>query len=193
MTSGSVLTKRATTSATAGLIFLGSCIVNRPLAYYAAKRFAGAAAAGSSTPLQTASHAQTVVRFSLVWGWVCSDAALRIACIYLLSPDVAAGVSQALMVAAYTLLIAYTIYTAKKTAKQHSAVAPADSVNGRTDCHRPSRAATDGPGVRDGQPSDQVASSSKCARVRSGSADCGRERFCGQIEYAVDQDTPWGT
>jgi hypothetical protein len=68
-------------------------------------------------------------RVSLVWGvGLLIDAALRIACIYLLSPDVAAGVSQALMVTAYTLLIAYTIYTAKKTAKQHWAVAPADSV-----------------------------------------------------------------
>ena len=122
-----VLAKDATTSATAGLIFLGSCIVNRPLAYYAAKRFAGSGEfnASADTPVMR----KRWYRVSLVWGvGLLIDAALRIACIYLLSPDVAAGVSQALMVTAYTLLIAYTIYTAKKTAKQHSAVAPADSV-----------------------------------------------------------------
>ncbi len=125
-----VLAKDATTSATAGLIFLGSCIVNRPLAYYAAKRFAGAAGSGEfNASADTPVMRKRWYRVSLVWGvGLLIDAALRIACIYLLSPDVAAGVSQALMVTAYTLLIAYTIYTAKKTAKQHSAVAPADSV-----------------------------------------------------------------
>jgi hypothetical protein len=63
-----------------------------------------------------------------VWGiGLLTDAALRIACMYLLSPDIAATVSQALMVTAYTLLVAYTIYTAKKTAKQRSGMAPAEA------------------------------------------------------------------
>ncbi len=129
-----VLAKDATTSATAGLIFLGSCIVNRPLAYYAAKRFAGTAGsaeftATADTPLMR----RRWYRVSLVWGvGLLTDAALRVTCIYLLSPGTAANVSQALMVSAYTLLITYTVYTAKKTAKQtarqRSDLEPAESV-----------------------------------------------------------------
>jgi intracellular septation protein A len=121
-----VLAKDATTSAVAGLIFLSSCILNRPLAYYAAKRFAGAAGSGEfNASADTPIMRKRWYRVSLVWGvGLLTDAALRIACIYLLSPDIAANVSQALMVTAYTLLIAYTIYTAKKTARQHSAMSP---------------------------------------------------------------------
>lgn len=53
---------------------------------------------------------------SLVWGLgLLVDATLRVAGIYLFSPDVAANLSQALMVAAYTLLISWTIHSAKKT------------------------------------------------------------------------------
>ena len=113
-----VLAKDATTSATAGLVFLGSCIINRPLAYYAARRFAGPAGreefdARADTPISR----KRWYRVSLVWGaGLLIDAALRIACIYLLVPGIAANVSQALMVTAYTLLIGYTIYTAKVNA-----------------------------------------------------------------------------
>jgi hypothetical protein len=74
-----------------------------------------------------------------------TDAALRIARIYLLSPDIAAAVSQALMVTAYTLLVAYTIYTAK----QRSAVAPADSVSPTVIVTDQAVPAAEGPGVRD--------------------------------------------
>jgi hypothetical protein len=111
-----VLAKDATTSATAGLVFLGSCIINRPLAYYAAKRFAGAAGSDEFTATaDTAIMRKRWYTVSLVWGvGLLTDAALRIACIYLLAPDVAANVSQGLMVTAYTLLISWTVYTAKK-------------------------------------------------------------------------------
>lgn len=124
-----VLAKDATTSATAGLVFLGSCLINRPLAYYAAKRFAGAAGseefnASADTPIMR----KRWYRISLVWGvGLLTDATLRVACIYLLPPGIAANVSQALMVTAYTLLIAYTIYTAKKAAKQRAAMAPVET------------------------------------------------------------------
>jgi len=113
-----VLAKDATTSATAGLVFLGSCIIDRPLAYYAAKRFAGPAGreefdASAGTPIMR----KRWYRVSLVWGaGLLTDAGLRIACIYLLAPGIAANVSQALMVTAYTVLIGYTIYTARTNA-----------------------------------------------------------------------------
>ena len=72
-----VLAKDATTSATAGLIFLGSCIVNRPLAYYAAKPSPAPPAAGSSTPLQTRqSCANGGTGSRWCGGWVCSSTLL---------------------------------------------------------------------------------------------------------------------
>jgi hypothetical protein len=112
-----VLAKDATTSATAGLVFLASCLANRPLAYYAAKRFAGAAGnADFTASADTPAMRKRWYTVSLVWGLgLLADATLRVACIYLLSPDVAANVSQVLMVTAYTLLISWTVYTAKKT------------------------------------------------------------------------------
>ena len=61
-------------------------------------------------------------RVSLVWGLgLLTDAALRVACIYLLSPATAANVSHALMVTAYTLLVTWTIRSAKKIKARSSA------------------------------------------------------------------------
>jgi hypothetical protein len=126
-----VLAKDATTSATAGLVFLGSCLANRPLAYYAAKRFAGTA--GSAEFTATADSdvmRRRWYRVSLVWGLgLLTDAALRVACIYLLSPATAANVSQALMVTAYTLLVTWTIRSAKKTEALVRAETPGDAVS----------------------------------------------------------------
>jgi hypothetical protein len=74
-----VLAKDSTTSATAGLVFLGSCIIKRPLAFYAAKRFAGTA--GRAEFLATADTPVMRRRWytvSLVWGvGLITDAALR--------------------------------------------------------------------------------------------------------------------
>jgi hypothetical protein len=153
-----VLAKDATTSATAGLVFLGSCVVNRPLAYYAAKRFAGTAGsaefnASADTPIMR----KRWYRVSMVWGMgLLIDAALRVACIYLLAPGVAANASQALMVTAYTLLIAYTVYSAKRTAKQHATTASVDSVKPTLVGTKPSPLAGEGPNVCDGQPDNRA-------------------------------------
>jgi hypothetical protein len=124
-----VLAKDATTSTIAGLVFLGSCLANRPLAYYAAKRFAGAAgSADFAASADTAAMRKRWYVVSLVWGTgLLTDAALRVACIYLLSPDIASDASQALMVTAYTLLIGWTIHSAKNTKMLSECAAQNDS------------------------------------------------------------------
>lgn len=113
-----VLAKDSTTSATAGLVFLVSCIIKRPLAFYAAKRFAGAA--GSEEFLATADTPAMRRRFytvSLVWGvGLITDAALRMTAAYTLPPDTAVNVSQVLTVVAYGSLIGWTVLTTKRQA-----------------------------------------------------------------------------
>ena len=65
---------------------------------------------------------------SLLWGvGLLTDATLRVACIYLLAPDIAANASQVLMVTAYTLLIGWTIFSAKKTMMISSVVRQDDT------------------------------------------------------------------
>jgi hypothetical protein len=115
-----VLAKDSTTSATAGLVFLGSCIIKRPLAFYAAKRFAGGA--GSAEFLATADTPAMRRRWytvSLVWGvGLITDAALRMTAAYLLPPDTAVNVAQVLTVLAYGLLIGWTVLTAKRQPRE---------------------------------------------------------------------------
>jgi uncharacterized membrane protein len=55
-------------------------------------------------------------RVSLVWGIaLLIDVSLRVATIYLLPIRLAANISQILMLAVYTLLMLWTIYSATKT------------------------------------------------------------------------------
>jgi len=110
-----LLAKDCATSATAGIVFLASCLIRRPLAYHAAKRFAGRA--GQAEFLSTANTAVMRRRWylvSLVWGvGLFTDSALRIAAAYLLPLNIAVDVSQALLVASYSLLLGWTVVTAK--------------------------------------------------------------------------------
>ncbi|MCQ4079283.1 hypothetical protein NGB36_01315 [Streptomyces sp. RB6PN25] len=114
-----ILAKDSTMSCAAGLVLVGSCIIRRPLAYYAAQRFARSAGNAQheefqSTAKTTAMRARWF-RASLVWGIsLLVDAGLRIAAIYLLPIGLAANVSQILMIAVYGLLILWTIHSAKK-------------------------------------------------------------------------------
>jgi hypothetical protein len=104
-------------SCTAGLVLVGSC--KRPLAYYAAQRFARSAGSAQHAQFQATAKTEAMrarwFRVSLVWGiTLLVDASLRIAAIYLLPIGLAATTSQVLMVAAYGLLTLWTIYSAKK-------------------------------------------------------------------------------
>lgn len=112
--------RRLDVFATAGLIFLGSCIIKRPLAFYAARRFAGAT--GSAEFLATADTPAMRRRWytvSLVWGLgLIIDAALRMTAAYRLPPDTAVNVAQVLTVVAYGLLIGWTVLTAKQQSRK---------------------------------------------------------------------------
>jgi hypothetical protein len=113
-----VLAKDSAMSCTAALVLLGSCVIGRPLAYYAAKRIAAASgAADFEKTANTDAMRKRWTRVSLVWGiGLLTDSALRIAAIYLVPIKTAANFSQILMIAAYVLLIGWTIHSGKRGA-----------------------------------------------------------------------------
>lgn len=115
-----ILVKDATQSCVAGLVLVGSCVVGRPLAYYAAMRFARSS--GDAEHDQFQATARTAVmrarwfRVSLVWGIaLLVETVLRILAVYLLPIGVAANVSQVLVVTVISLLFLWTVLTAKRT------------------------------------------------------------------------------
>jgi hypothetical protein len=114
-----ILAKDAAGSCTAGLVFLGSCIIKRPVAYYAAQRFARSAGSAQHDEFQATAQSGLMrarwYRVSLVWGIaLLLDVSLRVAAIYLLPIRLAANLSQVLMVTVYTLLMLWTIFSAKR-------------------------------------------------------------------------------
>lgn len=115
-----ILVKDSTQSLIAGLVLVGSCVVRRPLAYYAARRFAGSGGREQRDEFDATSGTDIMrarwFRVSLVWGvGLLGDAVLRTAAIYLLPIGLAANVSQILMITVDGLLVLWTILTAKKT------------------------------------------------------------------------------
>ncbi|MGW1867156.1 VC0807 family protein [Streptomyces mauvecolor] len=114
-----VLAKDAAGSFTAGLVFVGSCVIGRPLAYYAALRFARSAGPEQHDEFHSTANTAAMqarwFRVSLVWGIsLLVDAGLRIAAVYLLPIGPAANVSQVLMLAVYGPLAVWTVHSAKK-------------------------------------------------------------------------------
>lgn len=111
-----LLAKDSATSFVAGVILIGSCLIGKPLAYHAARRFARSAggdqqrafeANGQSTALRRRWY-----RVSLVWGGgLLAEAVLRIVGVYTLPFDVAATASQVLMIGAFAALIGWTLLT----------------------------------------------------------------------------------
>ncbi|WP_216892693.1 VC0807 family protein [Nocardia alni] len=113
-----MMVKDCATSAVVGLTMVVSCLIGRPLAYYAALRMAGAE--GRERILASAQDDELRRRWyrvSLVWGLaLLTDTALRIAIIYLLPVHLAANVSQVLMILVYTLLFGWTVRNARRAA-----------------------------------------------------------------------------
>ncbi|HEY2205489.1 MAG TPA: VC0807 family protein [Pseudonocardia sp.] len=106
-----MLVKQAVTGAVAGLVFLGSCLVHRPLTRAAALRFADPEAAARIRAgwAEPAGRRPWYVS-SLVWGvGLLLESVLRVGVVYLLPFDVAVGASTALEVAAFALLIGWTV------------------------------------------------------------------------------------
>ncbi|MEV5718156.1 VC0807 family protein [Amycolatopsis mediterranei] len=107
-----LLAKDAATSLLAGLVMVGSCLVGKPFACYAAERMARSS--GRTEQFRAAADAPGGQahwhRVSLVWGIaLLVDALVRVAAIYLLPVDLAAGLSQVLMVAVYVGLVPWTL------------------------------------------------------------------------------------
>jgi hypothetical protein len=113
------LLKDSLTSFLAGVFFLGSCAVHRPMAYSAAQRFAGPAGAAQVR----ARYLDPLVRHryylsSLVWGGgLLAEALLRVPLVFLLPFNLAVVASNVLMVLTYTVLIIWTIRSLKRSAR----------------------------------------------------------------------------
>ncbi|MFD8820634.1 VC0807 family protein, partial [Streptomyces sp. NPDC059627] len=115
-----ILAKDAAGSTTAGLVLVVSCLIRRPLAYYAALRFARSSGGAEHEEFQATANSAAMrarwFRVSLVWGVsLLVDASLRIAAIYLLPIGIASDVSQVLMIAVFTLLFGWTVLSARRT------------------------------------------------------------------------------
>ncbi|HEX4252382.1 MAG TPA: VC0807 family protein [Pseudonocardia sp.] len=112
-----MLVKDSLTSFLAGLFFLGSVAMRRPITYYAAQRFAGKAAQDEMRT-QYATDPTFRRRFSvsaLVWGGgLTLESLLRIPMVFLLPIDTAVGASNVLMVVAYSVLIGWTVRSSKR-------------------------------------------------------------------------------
>jgi hypothetical protein len=115
-----VLAKDSATTGIAGLIFLGSTAIGRPLSYYAAQRFAGPAGA-AQLRAKVAAEPALLRHFTVMsagWGaGLLAEAVLRIPLVYLLPLDVAVGASNVLMALAYTVLITWTVRATKRIAR----------------------------------------------------------------------------
>jgi hypothetical protein len=113
-----MLAKDSATDALAGLVFLGSVLLGRPLAYTAAQRFAGPAGA-PALRARAATDPALRRRFrtiSLVWGsGLLGESLLRLPLVYLLPLDAAVGASKVLMVAMYGALIGWTVRSGRSS------------------------------------------------------------------------------
>lgn len=115
-----VLVKSLATSALAGLLMLASCLVRRPLTYYAAQRFAGPEGAARLRAMTEADPELRRRWYVLSAGWgvgLLAEASIRVPLIYLLPVSVAVGASTAVMVAAFAGLILWTIRDFKRAAR----------------------------------------------------------------------------
>jgi hypothetical protein len=111
-----MLVKDSAQSFIAGLVLVGSCVIGRPLAYYAARRFARAGGQSQQDEFEATAHSATMrarwFRVSLVWGiGLLSDACLRAVVVYTLPIGVAANISQVLMIVIDGLLVLWTAVT----------------------------------------------------------------------------------
>lgn len=122
-----LLAKDAATSLLAGLVMAGSCLLRKPFAYYAAERMARCS--GRIEQFRAAANAPGGqahwYRISLVWGiGLLVDSLVRVAAIFLLPVDLAADLSQVLMVAVYVGLVPWTLLMTARRKSSSVAVRP---------------------------------------------------------------------
>ncbi len=114
-----MLAKDSVGTAVAGLVFLGTCAVGRPLMFHAAQRFSATTSekrAWWNIKWQTSPGFRRGFRvMSVVWGaGLLVEAAVRIPLIYVLPIDVMVGLSTVLQVTAFTLLMMWSVWYGKR-------------------------------------------------------------------------------
>jgi intracellular septation protein A len=114
-----MLAKDSIGTAVTGLIFLGTCVVGRPMMFHAAQRFSATTSekrAWWNTKWQTSAGFRRGFRvMSMVWGvGLLVEAAVRIPLIYVLPVPVMVGLSTLLQVAAFTLLMAWSVWYGRR-------------------------------------------------------------------------------
>ena len=117
-----LLLKDSATTAAVGLTFLVTTLLGRPLTYAAMQSFNPAQAAHLAQRYETDPRVRHGYRLtSLVWGiGLLVEATLRVPLIYLLPVSVMVAVSQAMMIAAFVLLIAWTSWYSRRAAARAS-------------------------------------------------------------------------
>ncbi|MGH3571052.1 MAG: VC0807 family protein [Pseudonocardiaceae bacterium] len=114
-----MLAKDSVGTAVAGLIFLGTCVVGRPMMFYAAQRLSATTSEKRelwNSLWQTKPAFRRGFRLmSVVWGvGLLVEAAVRIPLIYLLPIQVMVGLSTMLQAAAFSLLMTWNMWYGKR-------------------------------------------------------------------------------
>jgi hypothetical protein len=111
-----LVAKESFSTAIAGLIFVASCGVGRPMVWYAAARFQPAARAELDRLWRTQPAFRRTFRvLTLGWGaGLLAEAAARVAVAYTLPVDVAAGLSQLLRFGAIGVLVLWTLVAVER-------------------------------------------------------------------------------
>jgi hypothetical protein len=114
-----LLLKDSVTTAAVGLTFLVTTLFGRPLTYLAMQSFnPGKARYLAQRYDENARIRHGYRRTSLVWGvGLLVEAAVRVPLIYLLPVSVMVAVSQAMMIAAFVLLISWTSWYSRRAAR----------------------------------------------------------------------------
>jgi len=113
-----LLLKDSFTTAAVGLTFVGTTLFDRPLTLAAMQSFSPDKAELLAERYRTDQRVRHGYRLSSwVWGGgLLLEAALRVPLIFLLPIDVMVAVSQAMMIAAFALLIAWTSWYSRRAA-----------------------------------------------------------------------------
>jgi intracellular septation protein A len=111
-----LVAKESFSTAVAGLLFLGSCCVGRPMVWHAAARFQPAARPHLDRLWRTEPAFRHGFRvLTLGWGaGLLAEATARVVVAYTLPVDVAAGVSQLLRFGVLAALVIWTLIAARR-------------------------------------------------------------------------------
>jgi intracellular septation protein A len=111
-----LVAKESFGTAIAGLVFLGSCVVGRPMVWHAAARFQPARREEFDRRWRTEPSFRPLFRvLSVLWGVsLLAEAVARVVVAYTLPVDVAAGLSQVLRFGVTGLMVVWTVAIVKR-------------------------------------------------------------------------------